>query len=100
MALNDLAGKGVHAEVSPEEVDQAILETYLVIRRDLARRRTGVTRRYGPGSPSEVGWFKNEYGVTPLRVRGRERVALHADLTMVARLSLALARARAVPLAA
>jgi predicted metalloprotease len=28
------------------------------------------------------------------------RVALHADLTMLARLSLALARARAVPLAA
>jgi hypothetical protein len=28
------------------------------------------------------------------------RVALHADLTMLARLSLALARARAAPLAA
>ena len=34
------------------------------------------------------------------RVRGLERVALHADLTMLARLSQALARARAVPLAA
>jgi hypothetical protein len=32
--------------------------------------------------------------------RGLEKVALHADLTMLARLSLALARARAVPLAA
>ena len=39
-------------------------------------------------------------GLTPLRVRGIERVALHADLTMLARLSQALARARAVPLAA
>jgi hypothetical protein len=29
-----------------------------------------------------------------------ERIALHADLTMLARLSLALSRARAVPLAA
>jgi hypothetical protein len=48
----------------------------------------------------EFGRLKNEYGLTPLRVRGRERVALHADLTMLARLSLALARARAVPLAA
>jgi hypothetical protein len=43
---------------------------------------------------------KNEYGLAPLRVRGLERVALHADLTMRARLGQALARARAVPLAA
>jgi len=48
----------------------------------------------------EFGRLKHEYGLTPLRVRGLERVALHADLTMLARLSLALARARAVPLAA
>ena len=34
------------------------------------------------------------YALTPLRVRGLPRVALHADLTMLARLSLALARAR------
>jgi hypothetical protein len=33
-------------------------------------------------------------------VRGIERVALHADLTMLARLSLALARARGIALAA
>jgi hypothetical protein len=48
----------------------------------------------------EFGRLKNEYALTPLRVRGRERVALRADLTMLARLSLALERARAVPLAA
>jgi hypothetical protein len=48
----------------------------------------------------EFGRLKNEYGLTPLRVRGIERVALHADLTMLASLSLPLARARAVPLAA
>jgi transposase len=48
----------------------------------------------------EFGRLKNEYGLTPLRVRGIERVALHADLTMLARLTLALARARAIPLAA
>jgi hypothetical protein len=35
-----------------------------------------------------------------LRVRGLERVVLHADLVMLARLSVTLARARAVPLAA
>jgi class 3 adenylate cyclase len=48
----------------------------------------------------EFGRLKNEYGLAPLRTRGRERVALHADLVMLARLSQALARARAVPLAA
>jgi hypothetical protein len=50
----------------------------------------------------EFGRLKHDYGLSRLRVRGLERVALHADLTMLARLSQALARARAraVPLAA
>jgi hypothetical protein len=60
--------------------------------RDLYRGRAAVER--------EFGRLKNEWALTPIRVRGRERVALHADLTMLARLSLALARARAVQLAA
>ena len=60
--------------------------------RDLYRGRGSVER--------EFGRLKHEYGLAPLRVRGLERVQLHADLTMLARLSLALARARAVPLAA
>jgi Transposase DDE domain len=48
----------------------------------------------------EFGRLKNEYGLTPLRTRGLRRVALHADLTVLARLGVALARVRAVPLAA
>jgi len=48
----------------------------------------------------EFGRLKHEYGLAPLRIRGIEKVALHADLTMLARLSQALARARAVSLAA
>jgi hypothetical protein len=48
----------------------------------------------------EFGRLKNEYGLTPLRTRGLDRVRIHADLTMLARLGQALARARAVPLAA
>jgi Transposase DDE domain len=60
--------------------------------RDLYRGRAAVER--------EFGRLKHEYGLAPLRVRGLDRVALHADLTMLARLSQALARARAVPLAA
>jgi len=49
---------------------------------------------------SEFGRLKHEFGLLPLRVRGREQVSLHADLTILARLTLALVRARAVPLAA
>jgi hypothetical protein len=48
----------------------------------------------------EFGRLKNEWALSPLRVRGIERVALHADLTILAKLACALARARAVPLAA
>jgi len=60
--------------------------------RDLYRGRAAVER--------EFGRLKHEYGLAPLRVRGLDRVSLHADLTMLARLSQALARARAIPLAA
>jgi hypothetical protein len=60
--------------------------------RDLYRGRAAVER--------EFGRLKHDYGLAPLRVRGLERVALHADLTMLARLAQALSRARAVPLAA
>jgi hypothetical protein len=48
----------------------------------------------------EFGRLKHEWALTPLRMRGIERVRLHADLTILAKLSCALARARAVPLAA
>jgi len=48
----------------------------------------------------EFGRLKHERALLPLRVRGLDRVRLHADLTILANLSCALARARAVPLAA
>jgi hypothetical protein len=48
----------------------------------------------------EFGGLKHHYGLAPLRVRGLERVQLHADLTILARLAQALSRARAVALAA
>jgi hypothetical protein len=43
----------------------------------------------------ENGRLKHEWGLLPLRVRCRERVQLHADLTILARLACALAKARA-----
>lgn len=52
------------------------------------------------GVEREFGRLKNESAMLPLRVRGLERVQLHADLTIFAKLACALARARAVPLAA
>lgn len=60
--------------------------------RDLYRRRSAIER--------EFGRLKHHYGLATLRVRGVERVRLHADLTIMGRLALELAKARAVPLAA
>jgi hypothetical protein len=48
----------------------------------------------------EFGRLKHEWALLPLRVRRIERVRLHADLTILSRLAVALAKARAVPLAA
>jgi len=60
--------------------------------RKLYRGRAAVER--------EFGRLKHEWALAPLRVRGLDRVALHADLTILAKLACALSRARAVPLAA
>jgi hypothetical protein len=56
------------------------------------RRRAAVER--------EFGRLKNEWALSPLRVRGLDRVRLHADLTILAKLACALSQTRAVPLAA
>ena len=48
----------------------------------------------------EFGRLKHDWALAPLRTRGLDRVALHADLTILAKLGRALGRARAVPLAA
>jgi hypothetical protein len=44
--------------------------------------------------------LKHEWGLGPLRVRRLPCVRLHVDLTILARLTSALTKARAVPLAA
>jgi hypothetical protein len=66
-------------------------------------------RRSGPWSTKlyrtrgaverEFGRLKHEWALLPLRVRGIERVRLHADLTILAKLAYAAARVRATPLA-
>jgi hypothetical protein len=60
--------------------------------RDLYRSRSAVEREFGS--------LKHEWALLPLRVRGMASVRLHADLTILAKLACALARARAVPLPA
>jgi DDE family transposase/transposase-like protein DUF772 len=54
----------------------------------LYRKRSAVER--------EFGRLKHEWAFGPLRVRGLERVRLHADLTVLTRLACTLSRARAV----
>ena len=51
-------------------------------------------RRMVETAEREFGRLKMDYGLAPLRCRGLERVALHADLVMLGRLAQALSRAR------
>ncbi len=60
--------------------------------RKLYRSRGAVER--------EFGRLKHEWTLLPLRTRGLARVRLHADLTILAKLSCALARARPLAVAA
>jgi Transposase DDE domain len=48
----------------------------------------------------EFGRLKHDYGLAPLRVRGLQRVQLHADLVMLGRLAQALLRSSEVAVAA
>jgi transposase len=48
----------------------------------------------------EFGRLKHEWALLPLRVRGIERVRLHAELTILAKLASALAKTRAIPITA
>jgi transposase len=59
--------------------------------RDLYRSRGAVER--------EFGRLKNEWAMLPLRVRRIERVRLHVDLTILAKLACRLAAERALALA-
>jgi len=55
--------------------------------KDGYRKRAAVER--------EFGRLKHEWGLGPLRVRGIDRVRLHANLTILTKLACALARVRA-----
>ena len=55
--------------------------------KSLYRRRASVERQFGR--------LKGDWALAPLRVRGLERVRLHADLTVLAQLTCALSLKRA-----
>lgn len=60
--------------------------------KSLYRRRAAVERAFA--------CLKNEHGLASFKVRGADRVALHVDLILLSRLTLALSCTRAAPLAA
>jgi hypothetical protein len=90
--LEPARGRPCNGRASPSSRLRPLIPRETLRWQKLYRRRAAVER--------EFGRLKNAWSLTPLRVRGIERVRLHADLTILAKLSCALARAGAVPLAA
>jgi hypothetical protein len=64
-----------------------------LIPRESKRWKAGYRKR--AAVEREFGRLKHEWGLGPLRVRGLERVRLHADLTVLTKLACALTRCRA-----
>ena len=93
----------VYAECSHRDVVAVIpLRRNSGVRESSIPRKSEEWRRLYRGRSAverEFGRLKHHYGLAVLRVRGIERVRLHADLTILGRLALELARARTVPLA-
>jgi Transposase DDE domain/Transposase domain (DUF772) len=66
---------------------------HTLVPRDTARWKAMYRKR--ASVEREFGRLKHDWALAPLRVRGLERVRLHADLTILAKLSCTLERARA-----
>jgi len=64
-----------------------------LIPRESKRFKAGYRKR--AAVEREFGRLKTSWGLGPLRVRGLDRVRLHADLTILTKLACALARVRA-----
>lgn len=63
-----------------------------LIPRETKRWKAGYRKR--ASVEREFGRLKHNWGLGPLRVRGLDRVRLHADLTVLTKLACALSRAR------
>jgi hypothetical protein len=64
-----------------------------LIPRETKRFKAGYRKR--AAVEREFGRLKTSWGLKPLRVRGLDRVRLHADLTILTKLACALSRVRA-----
>ncbi|MBV8065493.1 MAG: transposase [Actinobacteria bacterium] len=91
----------VYAECAERDVTAVIpLRRNSGIRESNLPRNSDEWRRLYRGRSAverEFGRLKHHYGLAVLRVRGIERVRLHADLVILGRLALALARACPTP---
>lgn len=79
-------------ECAPASTWVAASRLHPLIPRETKRWKAGYRKR--AAVEREFGRLKNQWGLKPLRVRGLERVRLHADLTMLTKLACALSRAR------
>jgi hypothetical protein len=96
--LGVLDARGYTGECTPASVWVKADRPHPLIPRESERSRK-LYRSRG-AVEREFGRLKHEWALLPLRVRGLDRVRLHADLTILAKFAYALARTRAVPLAA
>ena len=89
----------VYAECADRDVTAVIpLRRNSGLRESRIPRKSDEWKRLYRGRSAverEFGRLKHHYALAMLRVRGIERVRLHADLTILGRLALELARARA-----
>jgi len=99
-----LCNARVYAECVEREVVAVIpLRRNSGVRESSLPRKSDEWKRLYRGRSAverEFGRLKHHYGLAILRVRGIERVRLHADLIMLARLAQAVSRARGLPVAA
>jgi hypothetical protein len=79
-------------ECAPASTWVAASRLHPLIPRETKRWKAGYRKR--AAVEREFGRLKNQWGLKPLRVRGLERVRLHADLTVLTKLACALSRAR------
>lgn len=80
-------------ECVPASTWVAASRLHPLIPRESKRWKAGYRKR--AAVEREFGRLKNQWGLKPLRVRGLDRVRLHADLTILTKLACALARVRA-----
>jgi transposase, IS5 family len=80
-------------ECKPASTWVAASRLHPLVPRSTKRWKAGYRKR--AAVEREFGRLKNQWGLKPLRVRGLDRVRLHADLTILTKLACALARVRA-----